>query len=163
MKSWPWGGYFADVTQKQRDKMMRNISLIVVHCTAGRQTQSAADIVRYHTLPRRRGGLGWSTPGYHYIVEPSGFVTQIVPDREIANGVKGHNGNSIHVAYIGGVDASRPGLPPLDNRTEAQKRSLRELLQRLRKLYPSARIVGHRNLARKACPSFDAKKEYADI
>lgn len=83
---------------------MRNITLIVVHCTAGAQTQSASDIVRYHTLPRRRGGLGWSTPGYHYIVEPSGFIAQVVPDWDIANGVKGHNATSIHVAYIGGVE-----------------------------------------------------------
>ncbi len=142
---------------------MRNITLIVVHCTAGAQTQRSADIVRYHTLPRRRGGLGWSTPGYHYIVEPSGFVAQVVPDWDIANGVKGHNATSIHVAYIGGVDATRRDLPPLDNRTEAQKCSLRELLARLKRLYPSARIVGHRNLARKACPSFDAMKEYADL
>lgn len=142
---------------------MRNITLIVVHCTAGAQTQRSADIVRYHTLPRRRGGLGWSTPGYHYIVEPSGFIAQVVPDWDIANGVKGHNATSIHVAYIGGVDATRRDLPPLDNRTEAQKRSLRELLARLKRLYPSARIVGHRNLARKACPSFDAMKEYADL
>lgn len=142
---------------------MRNITLIVVHCTAGAQTQRASDIVRYHTLPRRRGGLGWSTPGYHYIVEPSGFIAQVVPDWDIANGVKDHNATSIHVAYIGGVDATRRDLPPLDNRTEAQKRSLRELLARLKRLYPSARIVGHRNLARKACPSFDAMKEYADL
>jgi len=96
-------------------------------------------------------------------VEPSGFIAQVVPDWDIANGVKGHNATSIHVAYIGGVDATRRDLPPLDNRTEAQKRSLRELLARLKRLYPSARIVGHRNLARKACPSFDAMKEYADL
>lgn len=142
---------------------MRKITLIVVHCTAGPQTQDAADIVRYHTLPRSRGGLGWSVPGYHYIVEPSGMVVQIVPDWEIANGVKGHNAGSIHVAYVGGVDVTRRDLPALDNRTDAQKTSLRKLLMRLRQLYPSARIVGHRNLARKACPSFDALIEYADL
>lgn len=142
---------------------MREITLIVVHCTAGALTQSAADIVRYHTLPRARGGLGWNTCGYHYIIEASGTVLQIVPDRDIANGAKGHNAHSIHVAYIGGVDTSRRDLPPVDNRTDAQKRSLRELLQKLRNRYPSARIVGHRNLARKACPSFDALAEYSDI
>ncbi|HJE39298.1 MAG: N-acetylmuramoyl-L-alanine amidase [Candidatus Amulumruptor caecigallinarius] len=142
---------------------MRKITLIVVHCTAGPQSQCAADIVRYHTLPRRRGGLGWSTPGYHYIVEPSGYVAQVVPDWDIANGVKGHNEHAIHVAYVGGVDTSRRDLPAVDNRTEAQKLALRSLLGRLRRDYPSARIVGHRNLARKACPSFDAMKEYADL
>lgn len=42
--------------------MMRNISLIVVHCTAGRQTQSAADIVRYHTLPRDRADWDGAHP-----------------------------------------------------------------------------------------------------
>lgn len=34
---------------------------------------------------------------------------------------------------------------------------------RIRTLYPKAKIYGHRDFANKACPSFDAKKEYRYI
>ena len=50
-------------------------------------------------------------------------------------------------------------------RTEAQKRSLYELLKNLVHDYPTAKIVGHRELpcVTKACLCFDASKEYADL
>jgi N-acetylmuramoyl-L-alanine amidase len=50
-----------------------------------------------------------------------------------------------------------------DTRTEAQKESLLLLLKTLKKLHPEAVIYGHRDFSSKACPSFDAKTEYADI
>jgi len=50
-----------------------------------------------------------------------------------------------------------------DTRTEAQKESLLLLLKTLKKLHPEAVIYGHRDFSSKACPSFDAKSEYADI
>ena len=37
------------------------------------------------------------------------------------------------------------------------------LLRHLRKKYPNAKIYGHRDFAAKACPSFDARKEYASL
>nr|DAI30087.1 MAG TPA: lysozyme [Caudoviricetes sp.] len=37
------------------------------------------------------------------------------------------------------------------------------MLQTLKKKYPSASIHGHRDFAKKACPSFDATKEYAGL
>lgn len=41
-----------------------------------------------------------------------------------------------------------------------------DLLRQLRRDYPSARILGHYQLStniRKACPCFDAEKEYAEL
>lgn len=157
---------------------MRDIRNIVIHCTAGSQRQTVADIVRYHTGPKSQGYLGWSVAGYHYIVTPDGRVVAVVPEDQPSNGVRGHNRDSIHIAYIGGVDTSRPGLPAVDNRTAAQKRALLALLKELRQRYPKARITGHRDIAStdsnhngiidqwervKECPSFDAEKEYKDI
>ena len=41
---------------------------------------------------------------------------------------------------------------------------MRLLLEDLHKRYPRALVVGHRDLdPKKACPCFDAVKEYADI
>lgn len=140
---------------------MRAIKYIVVHCTAGSQKNTAADVVDYHLRVK-----GWSKPGYHYIVEPDGFVVNTHPIEASSNGVGAKlNPVAINVCYIGGVDTSTKELRPIDNRTEAQKRSLRELLTALRRQFPTAKICGHRDLpgVAKDCPSFDATKEYADI
>lgn len=142
---------------------MRKIDKIIVHCTAGNQKNTAADIVRMHTNPKSRGGNGWKVAGYHYIIEASGKIVNAVPEASISNGCYGQNAHSINVCYIGGVDTTKQGLPPIDNRTEEQKKSLRNLLKALRKKYPDAKIYGHRDFSNKACPSFDAKAEYADL
>lgn len=142
---------------------MRNITHIVVHCTAGNQRNTAADIVRYHTTQKPKGN-GWKTPGYHYIVEADGTIINTVPIEQPSNGVTGYNSHIINVCYIGGVDTSKPGLPPVDNRTSAQKAALAGVLRQLKAKFPCAEIVGHRDLnPHKACPSFDARKEYAGI
>ena len=142
---------------------MRKIDKIVVHCTAGNQSNTARDIVDYHTRPVSRGGRGWKTPGYHYIIEADGRIVNTVPEDRISNGVKGHNSTAINVCYVGGVDVTRKGLPPVDNRTPAQKASLLSLLRMLRGKYPQAKIYGHRDFAPKACPTSDAKTEYAGL
>lgn len=91
-----------------------------------------------------------------------------------SNGVKGYNHESINVAYMGGI--SRSGNP-IDNRTDEQKATLRELLTELKQRYPDAKILGHRDISPdlnhngkvdiweriKECPCFDAIPEYADI
>ena len=142
---------------------MRTIDKIIVHCTAGSQKNTAADVVRLHTMPKSRGGNGWKVAGYHYIIEASGKIVSTVPDAQVSNGCYGQNQHSINVCYIGGVDMTTRGLPQLDNRTPEQKKSLLSLLKILRKKYPEARIYGHRDFAKKACPSFDAKTEYASL
>ena len=63
--------------------------------------------------------------------------------------------------YIGGVAAD--GKTAKDTRTPEQRKALLMLLRRLRAKYPNAKIHGHRDFAAKACPSFDATKEYADL
>lgn len=67
----------------------------------------------------------------------------------------------------GGIDSKGK---PVDNRTEAQKTTLRSLLIELHRQYPHATIMGHRDIWgtdskkwKKWCPCFDAKSEYKDI
>ncbi|MDE6860945.1 MAG: N-acetylmuramoyl-L-alanine amidase [Duncaniella sp.] len=142
---------------------MRKIERIFVHCSAGNQSNTAKEIVDYHLRPTSRGGRGWKNPGYHYIIEADGKIVNTHPEEKVSNGVYGYNSTAINVCYVGGVDTSKPGLPPLDNRTPAQKASLLSLLRMLKKKYPEAKIHGHRDFAAKACPSFDATKEYAGL
>ncbi len=142
---------------------MRKIERIVVHCTAGSPGAKAREIVNWQMRPREKGGRGWRRPGYHFIVEADGRVVKTWPIDDVSNGVAGHNKGAIHVCYTGGVDMSKPTLPPMDTRTAAQKQSLITLLRKLHRLFPNAEILGHRDLAPKACPSFNARKEYGWI
>lgn len=137
--------------------MDRQIKYIVLHCTATDQYLDPQQIIDYW-----RNHLGWRNPGYHYLVEPSGRLHVLQPEELVANGVRGYNRQSIHVAFIGGINEHRQ---PEDNRTEAQKLVLRALVQTLKNRYPEATVQGHRDFPRvtKACPSFDANPEYAGI
>lgn len=136
---------------------MRNIKYIAVHCTATHPTATVESIRRYWLV-----NLGWKNPGYHYIIDARGYVHHLLPENEVANGVQGYNSVSVHVSYIGGVDISNR---PQDTRTKAQKAAMLQLIQQLRTRYPKAIIQGHRDFpnVKKACPSFDAKKEYSNI
>lgn len=140
---------------------MRKINKIIVHCSAGNINTTAADIVRFHTGPKSKGCNGWKTPGYHFFVEKDGTVVKLVPVEKISNGVVGHNSDSINVCYAGGVDQHTFKIP-MDTRTPQQKAALLALLKELKDKYRCT-IYGHRDFARKACPSFDAKKEYKDL
>lgn len=141
---------------------MRTIDTIFIHCTASRQTATADDILREF---RQRG---WNRPGYHYLVEPRGGVRQLLGEELASNGVAGHNAHSINIAYIGGIDAAGK---PTDNRTVEQKAAIVHLLLQLRERYPRARIMGHRDIWgtcspwawQKACPCFNASREYEAI
>ena len=136
---------------------MRTIKYIAVHCTATTQKTSISAIQSYW-----KNQLGWKMPGYHFIVLPDGTAVQLLPIEEVSNGVKGFNSVLINIAYLGGVDAKNN---PLDNRTPQQKATLLELLKKYKKLFPKAIIQGHRDFpnVKKACPSFDAKKEYQKL
>lgn len=139
-------------------KSKREIKYIVVHCTATKEGAdfSAKDIDRWHRQQ------GWSEIGYNYVVRINGMVELGRDVDKIPAQVKGYNANSIGVVYIGGIDAKGN---PKDTRTPAQKSALLSLLKELKKLYPKAIIQGHRDFPKvaKACPSFDAKKEYEKL
>ena len=136
---------------------MRHITLIVIHCSAVKpdQQSSAAQIDSWH---RQRGfHLGI---GYHYVIRRDGTLEMGRPEYMVGAHCKNHNKYSIGVCYEGGLNARGD---PADTRTESQKRTMRQLVDELRQRYPKAIVVGHHNLnPLKACPCFDAIKEYKD-
>lgn len=148
---------------------MRDIKYIAVHCTAGSQKQTVDNLLHYFAKVRR-----WKAPGYHYVIEADGKITQILDEERVSNGVKGFNSVTVNVAWLGGIDSSGKAI---DNRTDEQKKALRQLLGILKKKYPAAVIQGHRDFSPdvngngkvdvweriKECPCFDAKEEYEDI
>lgn len=135
---------------------MRKINEIIVHCTATQDGKNikVEDINRWH---KQRG---WNMIGYHYVVYLDGTIHQGRSEDQIGAHCLKHNTNSIGVVYVGGLDANGK---PKDTRTEAQKQGLRKLLTELKRKYPKATIHSHKDFAPKACPSFDATKEYKDV
>ena len=64
------------------------------------------------------------------------------------------------MCYVGGADSNGD---PKDTRTETQKEALAKLLSEILDRHDEAVIYGHRDFSEKACPSFDAKTEYAAL
>ena len=135
---------------------MREITKIIVHCSATKEGKAfnVADITRWHK------DRGFATIGYHYVVLLDGTIQQGRAEMVMGAHCKGYNANSIGICYIGGLDENGNSK---DTRTPEQKKSLLELLKRLKKDYPNATIHGHREFANKDCPCFDAKNEYKTL
>ena len=136
---------------------MRIITLIIIHCSAvppGRQS-SALDIDCWHRA------AGYKSIGYHFIVRRDGTIENGRRLEEVGAHCTGHNRHSIGICYEGGVDND---WQPTDTRTPEQRKSLRELVERMHAYFPEALIVGHHDLnPMKACPCFDVAAEYKDL
>lgn len=152
-------------------KSKRTIKYIVIHCSAtpeGRH-HTAKDIDLWH---KQRG---FSEIGYNYVVLLDGTIELGRDIDKIPAHAEGFNKESIGICYIGGCEvlthhshknkSPAEALRAKDTRTKEQKQSLLKLLKELKKLYPEAQILGHRDFpnVKKACPSFDAKQEYKDL
>ena len=147
---------------------MRPIKHIVLHCTASQQSQSLASIQAHWNR------LGWRRPGYHRLIAADGTVHHLADYSQVTNGVAGHNSNSIHIAYIGGVDANGR---PVDNRTQQQRAAMLQLIYECAALFPQAVICGHRDFSPdknrngviephewvKACPSFSVREWLREV
>jgi N-acetylmuramoyl-L-alanine amidase len=141
----------------------QKVEYLIIHCTA---TQAHVDRSKRWYLDFFKNYRKWDRPGYHMIIAPNGRIDTLVrfdndgyvQFHELANGVAGHNSRSIHISYQGGID--RKGNPK-DTRTAAQKEKLQILIMKIKTKFPWIKIRGHNDFAQKACPSFDAKKEYA--
>jgi N-acetylmuramoyl-L-alanine amidase len=136
---------------------MRQVNKIIVHCTATPEGRDVSvDTIRNWHIEDN----GWSDIGYHWVITLGGEIEKGRHETKPGAHAKGHNANSIGVVYVGGCDKD---MNPKDTRNDAQKESLRCLLEDLRERYPQAVIIGHRDVSSKACPSFDAKNEYSSI
>lgn len=151
--------------------MKKELKYLVIHCTAtpeGREV-TAADIRRWHLSPTAAGGRGWRQVGYTDLIHLDGRVERLVDNNEdawvdpweITNGAKGYNAVSRHVVYAGGC--ARDGKTPKDTRTAAQRQSLGKYVRDFHARHPEVRIIGHNEIAAKACPSFDVQKWLREI
>ena len=142
---------------------MSKLQYLVIHCTAtpeGREVTSA-EIRKWHTSPVSKGGRGWKQVGYTDMIHLDGLVERLVKNNEdanvdsweVTNGVAGCNSISRHIVYVGGMDKANKNAK--DTRTAAQFRALENYVKDFHRRFPEVKIVGHNQLAAKACPSFD--------
>lgn len=134
----------------------RKIDKLIVHCTATKEGQD----VDVNTIRQWHKERGFNDIGYHYVIYRDGTIHKGRVEDVIGAHVTGQNTNSIGICYVGGLDEYGN---PKDTRTPEQKKSLEAILRALKKRYPNATIYGHRDFANKACPSFDARREYMNI
>ena len=137
----------------------REVNLLVVHCTATRCNKDFP----VSTLRASHKARGFADIGYHFYITRDGETHPCRPVHQIGAHATGWNDKSIGICYEGGLDEN--GCIA-DTRTYAQKCALLDLLRQLKTDYPKAKILGHYQLSeniRKACPCFDAKREYAQL
>lgn len=138
-------------------KSVRTIKEIIIHCSATPEGRDVTvdDIRKWH---KQRG---FNDIGYHYVIYRDGSVHN-GRDVNIAGAhCVNHNSYSIGVCYVGGM--TKDNKSAKDTRNDAQKKALLDLLKKLKKLYPMAKIHSHKDFANKDCPSFDATQEYKNI
>ena len=128
---------------------MRTITLIIIHCSETPEGRSLSfeECRRDHIMHRHFRDIG-----YHFYITRDGTVHDGRPIEKVGAHCEGHNSHSIGICYEGGLDANGK---PADTRTEAQRKALKSLIERMHRLFPKALIVGHHDLnPRKACPCF---------
>ena len=135
----------------------REIKLLVIHCSATRCNVSfPVERLRECHLQR-----GFRDIGYHFYITRDGEIHRGRALEKVGAHCRNHNSHSIGVCYEGGLDADGKTK---DTRTMEQRGSLLALLRELRKQFPKALIVGHRDLnPMKGCPCFECVKEYRDL
>lgn len=140
---------------------------IVVHCSATRpQLNVTADMIREWHLARRFADIG-----YHVVIQRNGLIEFGRHPDDVGAHVAGHNSTSVGVVLCGGLYSD--GTEAVDDffglYTPQQDAALAEVLKVLQRAYPSAAILGHRDLSPdlnndgkiepqewlKSCPGFD--------
>ncbi len=142
------------LTQMEDGPVMYEVKYLIIHCSATRcnRDYTAEQLLRDHKA------RGFRTVGYHFYVRRSGIITQHRRLLEVGAHCRPWNRCSIGICYEGGLDAEGH---PADTRTQEQYEQLLLLLMKLKKLFPDARIRGHRDMPGsipKACPCFDCSE-----
>lgn len=129
-----------------------DIKYLVLHCSASRCNQDYS----VELLRRDHKAHGFYDIGYHFYIRKDGKKTQHRMLLEVGAHCIPYNRCSIGICYEGGLDEDGK---PVNTLTKEQEERITDLLINLHKLFPKAKIVGHRDLpgaSPKECPCFDA-------
>lgn len=136
----------------------KSTDYIIIHCAATRASQNidVKDIDRWHREQ------GWKMVGYHFFIKRNGTVQTGRPLMDAgAHAGAEYNGRSIGICLAGGV--KEDGKTPENNFMPAQWDALKKLVEDMSLIFPGAKVIGHNDVAAKACPCFDAKQWWATV
>ena len=142
--------------------MMRSsesVLYLVLHCSATRCNQDYS----VEQLERDHKARGFRKVGYHFYIRRDGTKSQHRYLLEVGAHARPYNRCSIGICYEGGLDEEGK---PCNTLTQAQYDRLTDLLTILHKMFPKAKIVGHRDLlgtTPKECPCFDTQRLFGWI
>ncbi len=129
-----------------------DVKYLILHCSATKCTSDYTE----EMLLKDHKARGFRTIGYHFYVRKDGKMSQHRMLLEVGAHCIPYNKCSIGICYEGGLDELGE---PCNTMTAVQKKRIADLLTIQHKLFPKAKIVGHRDLpgtTPKACPCLDA-------
>jgi N-acetyl-anhydromuramyl-L-alanine amidase AmpD len=152
--------------------MSRLVNLIVIHCSATKETVNYT----FEQCVNDHKARGFKKCGYHFFIRKDGTVHTGRHLDEIGAHVAGKNSRSVGICYEGGLDANGK---PKDTRTPEQKLAILSCIDEAIKYSGNriTRITGHRDLSPdkngngivepdewvKQCPCFDSEPEYKHL
>ena len=121
--------------------------MIVIHHSASNLAATVEQITEWHKA------RNFETIGYHFVILQNGHVKAGRPVEKIGAHAHHHNLKSIGICVTG--DNTRPG----SSWTQNQIGSLRALVDTLKIFWPSAEVLGHRDLpgAATECPGLNVR------
>lgn len=122
---------------KSKISMRCATKYIVLHHAA--MTGSVKDIHRVHI------NKGWAGIGYHFYIRKDGKIYSGRPLDYIGAHCVGYNATSVGVCFEGNYETTAE-MPA------AQIKAGQELVEYLKKAYPKAAVVRHKDLTATACP-----------
>lgn len=129
------------------------VKYVTIHCAA---TPEGRDVKASTINDWDKAKFGQVS--YHHVVELDGTAVRTLSDDIKGAHVGGANTGNIGICYVGGCDKR---MNAKDTRTDAQKATLRRLVDEYKAKYPGVIVRGHRDWpnVKKACPSFDVKTQ----
>ena len=133
-------------------KPKRSVDRVFIHCSAS-SSRALVGLSLVTEITRWHKARGFATIGYHYVIDFEGTLFNCRNIERSPAAQKGHNRNTIAICLHGGG-----GDPPVNDFTADQFKTLRELCSAIRDSM-NVTFHGHKEVANKACPVFDYRKE----
>ena len=130
-----------------------DVKYIVVHCSATRPSQDI-DAKTIDTWHKERG---FDKIGYHYVIKRNGNVETGRDEQTQGAHALGYNHNSLGVCLVGG--ANQDDYKKAENNfTPDQWNSFGYLIDQLEEKYLGVKVIGHNEISKKECPTFDVQE-----
>ncbi len=129
----------------------KETNYIVIHSTNTKPNANVSirTVDEWH---RKRGLL---KVGYHFFIRREGLIEVGRGPNEVGAHIKDQDSDSVSVCMAGGLNTRGVTAPDY---TKGQLESLFVLVKTLKYMFADAEVVGHRDLSKTECPSFNVKE-----